>query len=56
MINGNKYIKALLHPTGGLREAIKLIKLASVNHPIIVSDNGLSPVRRQAIIWTNAGF
>ena len=23
---------------------------------IIVSDNGLSPVRRQAIIWTNAGI
>ena len=24
--------------------------------PIIVSDNGLSPNRRQAIIWTNAGI
>ena len=23
---------------------------------IIGSDNGLSPVRRQAIIWTNAGI
>ena len=23
---------------------------------IIGSDNGLSPERRQAIIWTNAGF
>ena len=23
---------------------------------IVVSDNGLSPVRRQAIIWTNAGI
>ena len=25
-------------------------------HTIIVSDNGLSPGRRQAIIWTNAGI
>ena len=25
------------------------------NHTIIGSDNGLSPGRRQAIIWTNAG-
>ena len=28
---------------------------ASLNWVIIGSDNGLSPVRRQAIIWTNAG-
>ena len=28
---------------------------ASVPGAIIGSDNGLSPVRRQAIIWTNAG-
>ena len=26
---------------------------ASLNLVIIGSDNGLSPVRRQAIIWTN---
>ena len=26
------------------------------NLTIIGSDNGLSPVRRQAIIWTNAGI
>ena len=26
------------------------------NLTIIVSDNGLSPDRRQAIIWTNAGI
>ena len=26
------------------------------NHTIIGSDNGLSPGRRQAIIWTNAGI
>ena len=29
---------------------------ASLNWVIIGSDNGLSPVRRQAIIWTNVGI
>ena len=29
---------------------------ASLNRVIIGSDNGLSPIRRQAIIWTNAGI
>ena len=29
---------------------------ASVSKAIIDSDNGLSPNRRQAIIWTNAGI
>ena len=29
---------------------------ASVQHTNIGSDNGLSPVRRQAIIWTNAAI
>ena len=29
---------------------------ASVNHTITGSDNGLSPDRRQAIIWTNVGI
>ena len=29
---------------------------ASVNYAIIASDNGLLPVRRQAIIWTNDGL
>ena len=29
---------------------------ASANLPTIGSDNGLSPDRRQAIIWTNAGI
>ena len=28
----------------------------SVNYAIIGSNNGLSPVRRHAIIWTNAGL
>ena len=28
---------------------------ASVNYAIIGSDNGLSPVQHQAILWTNAG-
>ena len=26
-----------------------------INHAIIGSDNGLSPVRHQVFIWTNAG-
>ena len=29
---------------------------ASVNYTIIGSDNGLSPGRHQAIIWTNDGI
>ena len=29
---------------------------ASVKHTNIASDNGLSPVRRQAIIWINAAI
>ena len=29
---------------------------ASVNYNIISSDNGLPPLRCQAIIWTNAGM
>ena len=29
---------------------------ASVNWAIIGSGNGLSPIRRQAITWTNAGL
>ena len=28
----------------------------SVNYAIIGSDNGLSPGRHQAIIWTNTGI
>ena len=28
----------------------------SLNYAIIDSDNGLSPDRRQAIIWTNVGI
>ena len=28
----------------------------SVKHWFIGSDNGLSPIRRKAIIWTNAGL
>ena len=32
------------------------ILYASLNWAIIGSDNGLSPVRRQAIIWTNDGI
>ena len=29
---------------------------AAVNRVSIGSDNGLSPIRRQAIIWTNPGI
>ena len=29
---------------------------ASVKHTTFASDNGLSPVRRQAIIWTNVAI
>ena len=29
---------------------------AAVNYATIGSDNGLSPVRRQTIIWNNAGI
>ena len=32
------------------------ISHVSVNKAITVSDNGLVPNRRQAIIWTNAGL
>ena len=28
----------------------------SINYPTIGSYNGLSPIRRQAIIWTNSGI
>ena len=42
-------------------QCLKLIEAewcmyASVNYTIIGSDNGLSPARRQAIIWANAGI
>ena len=41
--------------------AIQLIEAewrvyASIKHAIILLDNGLTPVRRQDIIWTNADF
>ena len=29
---------------------------ASVNQVSVGSDNGLSPIRRQAIVWTSAGI
>ena len=29
---------------------------ASVNYAIIGPDNGVLPLRRQAIVWTNAGI
>ena len=33
----------------------RVMQISVSNLTIIVSDNGLSPGRRQAIIWTNAG-
>ena len=33
-----------------------LINWSQANQAITASDNGLSPVRHQAIIWTNAGL
>ena len=47
---------------GGYRQTLTLNSLRPSNHlcvgklTIIGSDNGLSPGRRQAIIWTNAGI
>ena len=40
----------------GTSELTLLPLYASVNQVSIGSDNGLSPIRRQAIIWTNAGL
>ena len=37
-------------------EFVSLTHICVGNLTIIVSDNGLSPGRRQAIIWTNAGI
>ena len=35
---------------------VKWCIYASVNYAIIVSDNGLLPGRRQAIVWSNTGI
>ena len=46
-----------LHLSGELPQLIEAewCIYASVTYTTIDSENGLSPVRRQAIIWTNAG-
>ena len=49
-------------PAFGLKDWIRLTHWGRVTHicvgklTIIGSDNGLSPERRQAIIWTNDGI
>ena len=47
-------LKSIAEYTSELIGAEWLI-FASVNLAIIGSDNGLSPIRHQAIIWSNAG-
>ena len=54
-------VAASLHNKFSVSFTIKLMSLfcgiyASVNHVIIGSDNGLAPIRHQAIIETNAGL
>ena len=44
----------LIHVQTAIRENRAVI--TSLSFSIIGSDNGLSPGRRQAIIWTNAGI
>ena len=44
-------LKVLTHP-----HPTRSAAYASVNRINIGSDNGLSPIRRQAIIWTNDGL
>ena len=48
----------MLHdcPYGGLTHWGRVTHICVGKLTIIVSDNGLSPGRRQAIIWTNAGI
>ena len=56
-----RYYSSTVFETGISMDTLWLIEAerriyASVNYTIIGSDNGLSPGRRQAIIWTNAGI
>ena len=41
---------------GGLIPSTPSAAYASMNRVSIGSDNGLSPIRHKAIIWTNAGL
>ena len=45
-----------LAPSAGLTHRGRVTHICVGNLTIIGSDNGLSPGRRQAIIWTNAGI
>ena len=63
VLNGNSYFCLYHEPnTAMLTHCSMLIHWGRVTHicvsklSIIGSDNGLSPDRRQAIIWTNAGI
>ena len=35
---------------------LKFLQWSNWQYSIIVSDNGLAPARRQAIIWTNGDY
>ena len=52
--NEIQWIRLLAHSINLLRPSDVYICVSKLN--IIGSDNGLSPGRRQAIIWTNAGI
>ena len=45
---------AILSPFSALTHWDQVTHICVVTNTNIVSDNGLSPGRRQAIIWTNA--
>ena len=53
------YVFEILHerqgPINSIIEA-EWPRYASINYAIIGSDNGLSPVWRHAVIWTNDGL
>ena len=55
-VNNNMLTKALLTHPILLTHWGRVTYICVGNLTIIVSDNGLSPYRRQAIIWTNAGI
>ena len=56
----NSRIEGIINNTsnsdGRKRNTQSTIQWRASNLNIIVSDNGLSPGRRQAIIWTHAGI
>ena len=51
-VNDSPYYRELVNSSPPIVPHI----YASLNRVSIGSDNGLSPIRRQAITWTNAGF